>query len=73
MTILAAPQTSDTARGWETVADLRRVLAGLGADEALCRRVLLRTDMGDRQYVHVPPLPVDLVAHLARLLPVTAS
>ncbi len=59
--------------GRRAVTDLRRTLSGLGADEQLLRRVLLRTDMGDRQYVHVPPLPVDLVAHLVRVLSVTAS
>lgn len=73
MTTLAAPETPDTACGWETVADLRRVLDGLGAGPALLRGVLLRTDVDDRQYVHVPPLPTDLAAHLVRLLPVVAS
>jgi hypothetical protein len=69
MTTLAAPETADTVRGWETVGELRRVLRDLGADDDLLRRVLLRTDLGGRQYVSVPPLPTDIVAHLARLLP----
>lgn len=69
MTTLAAPRTRETARGWQTVEDLRRVLRALGADEDLLRGILLRTDIGDRQYVSVPPLPTDLVAALVRLQP----
>lgn len=65
MTTLAARETAGTARGWETVAGFKRLLAALGADDDLLRRVLLRTDDGGRQYVSVPPLPVDLIERLA--------
>jgi hypothetical protein len=66
---LSAPETEYTARGWETVAELRHVLSGLGADDDLLRRIVLRADLAGRQYVSVPPLPIDIVAHLARLIP----
>lgn len=69
MQTLAASETPETAQGWKTVDDLRRPLADLDADESLTRRIVLRSDLGGRQYVSVPPLPEPLVAHLARLLP----
>lgn len=69
MTTLAAPETPDTARGWQTVDDLRRLLGALGADADFLHRIVLRMDEGDRQYVSVPPLPVDVAAALVRLRP----
>lgn len=73
MTTLAAPKTADTTDGWATVDALRGVLRDLGADDDLLRRVVLRMDLGARQYVAVPPLPADLAARLTRTLsePVT--
>lgn len=64
METLACPETPDTVRGWETVDELRRLLGDLGADADLLRRIVLRTDLDDRQYVNVPPLPTALVARL---------
>lgn len=69
METLASPVTPDTAFGWQTVEELRALLRALGADPDLLRRIVLRTDVGDRQYVSVPPLPTDLVERLAQLRP----
>jgi hypothetical protein len=64
METLASPATPDTAFGWQTVEDVRRLLRALGADDDLLRRIVLRTDLGDRQYVSIPPLPVALIERL---------
>ncbi|MFJ2960497.1 hypothetical protein [Streptomyces sp. NPDC087270] len=48
---------------------LRRLLRELGADEALLRRVVPRSDERGADYVHIPPLPLDVAQHLIRLLP----
>jgi hypothetical protein len=66
---LSVSETPETARGWGTVVELRRVLSSLGAGDDLLRRVVLRADLDGRQYVNVPPLPLDIAAHLARLIP----
>lgn len=73
MTTLSAPETADTAQGWQTVEDLRQLLQGLGAEDDVLRRIVLRTDVGDRQYVSIPPLPADLVARLTQLQPAAGT
>jgi hypothetical protein len=73
MKTLAAPETPETALGWQTVEELRAVLRALGADGDLLRRIVLRTDVGDRQYAALPPLPTDLVERLAQLRPGEAA
>jgi hypothetical protein len=64
METLSVPQTPDATRGWQAVEDARRLLRALGADDDLLRRIVLRTDLGERQYVSIPPLPVALVERL---------
>lgn len=56
-----------------TALDMRHLLRGLGADDALAQRVTAMTDLGGRDYVYVPPLPVDLAQHIVRLLPAASA
>jgi hypothetical protein len=49
--------------------DLRRLLRDLGTDEQVLRRVMPLTDLDGAEFVHTPPLPVEVVQHLVRLLP----
>jgi hypothetical protein len=53
-------------------AALRRLLAGLGADDDLVSRVAPWADLGGRGYVYVPPLPAELVEYLVRMMPVAS-
>lgn len=69
METLSVPETPDATRGWQTVEHLRRLLRALGADDDFLHRIVLRSDLGGRQYVSVPPLPVDVAAALVRLRP----
>jgi hypothetical protein len=55
------------------VADVRRLLLDLGADADVLDGVVVRQDLTGREYVRIPPLPVDVAEHLVRLLPAGAG
>ncbi|NJP42258.1 hypothetical protein [Actinacidiphila epipremni] len=55
--------------GHQAAGELRRLLTDLGADPELVQRVSGWADLGEHGYVYVPPLPVEVVEHLTRLLP----
>lgn len=73
LTTLPPAETTATAVGQRAVADLQRLLHDLGAGPELLRGVCLRADLGGREYVYVPSLPVGIVEYLARLLPPGAA
>ncbi|MGW5352169.1 hypothetical protein ACWERV_16870 [Streptomyces sp. NPDC004031] len=68
METLPPAETTATTTGQQAVADLQRLLYDLGADPEVVRGVSAWADLGEREYVHVPSLPADLVARLVRLL-----
>lgn len=51
----------------QAAADLRSLLRDLGADDHLVKRITRWPDLGQRGYVYVPPLPVDLIERLVAM------
>ena len=57
----APPATADAQQAADA---LRSLLRDLGADDHLVKRIARWPDMGQRGYVYVPPLPVDVIERL---------
>lgn len=63
-----APPAWDLTDAQAACLQVRDALRSLGAQPDLVRGVVPRSDLGDRGYVHVPSLPVELALHVAAVL-----
>lgn len=70
MGTLLHPPAGELTEAQQAATDLRRLLRAMGTDDDVLRRVIPLDDLAGRAYVCLPPLPLQLVQRLVRLLPV---
>ncbi|WP_435173323.1 hypothetical protein [Actinacidiphila sp. bgisy145] len=68
-TLLHPPAEWELTEAQHAALQLRTLLRALGAPEDRVQRVTPMGSLAGDDYVYMPPLPMEVVQHLVRLLP----